>query len=480
MVRRPQLLSRVHQALRYLLKLVPSASGPLASVLASFFPFPTDTTKSHVDYIQNLLRLIKYAPELKGEVISLTIEKLVKIDVQIQVDMEDIEDDLEDALLHDVVGQNNTNDHDESDDSDNASVSSSEMTLDPEEQRLKEIKGAIAKIDAILDLLFEYYTPAFARGSTLEMEEGFEQLLANFSNSILPTYRSRHTQFLLFHFAQVSPSLIDRFASACTHFAFERSRPLLMRHAAAAYLGSFIARGAHVPSEVVREVFEILAGQLDNIRVAQQASCTGPDPKRYGGYYAVAQAMLYIFCFRWRDFINTSSDNPSEEIDNAILDGRDVYWAPGVKDVLARNIYCKLNPLKVCSPVIVSQFARIAHHLRFLYVFPLIETNKRLRLSRSVGGASAYGGFQERETALSAKTTEASLQLDAYFPFDPYQLPRSKRWLEGDYVEWKSIPGMKDADAVGEGAAESEDDEDDEESEDDDCMMSGGVEEEEE
>ena len=35
-----------------------------------------------------------------------------------------------------------------------------------------------------------------------------------------------------------------------------------------------------------------------------------------------------------------------------------------------------------------------------------------------------------------------AVQLDAYFPFDPYQLPRSKRWLEGDYVEWKGIPGL--------------------------------------
>jgi RNA polymerase I-specific transcription initiation factor RRN3 len=58
--------------------------------------------------------------------------------------------------------------------------------------------------------------------------------------------------------------------------------------------------------------------------------------------------------------------------------------------------------------------------------------------------------------------------LDAYFPFDPYVLPRSKRWLEQDYVTWKPVPGMpieKDDDDEDE---EEEDDDDDEDSSDSD------------
>ena len=49
----------------------------------------------------------------------------------------------------------------------------------------------------------------------------------------------------------------------------------------------------------------------------------------------------------------------------------------------------------------------------------------------------------ERETRAG---DDLGYQLDAYFPFDPYQLPRSRRWLEGDYVEWRGIPGMDDRD----------------------------------
>ena len=50
-------------------------------------------------------------------------------------------------------------------------------------------------------------------------------------------------------------------------------------------------------------------------------------------------------------------------------------------------------------------------------------------------------GHIERETKAD---DDLGFQLDAYFPFDPYTLPRSRRWLEGDYVEWRGIPGVDD------------------------------------
>ena len=55
---------------------------------------------------------------------------------------------------------------------------------------------------------------------------------------------------------------------------------------------------------------------------------------------------------------------------------------------------------------------------------------------------------------------DSSHQLDAYFPFDPYHLPLSKRWIEDDYVEWRGVPGLHD-DKRGE--SESEDEDEDEE-----------------
>lgn len=76
------------------------------------------------------------------------------------------------------------------------------------------------------------------------------------------------------------------------------------------------------------------------------------------------------------------------------------------------------------------------------------------------------------ETAWDRKTGEAHHQLEAYFPFDPYHLPQSKRWVTSDYNEWRLPSGMRrEADDEGDESEDSEgeesevDDEDEEEEE---------------
>ena len=446
-IQRPRLEARVHDTLRFVLRQSSMTATYLQPVLNSTFPFPTDTSKAHTNYISNILKVAEYCPELKRAILSLTMDKLVKIDVQIQVDMEELDDDLEDQLLEDAAREFDEDD----DDSDTDSVSSEE-DLGEEERRLKEIKESVTKLDNIMFLLFQYYDSVFEKGDLQEIDDTYESLLSQFTNIVLPTYRSRHTQFLLFHFSQMSPDLIDRFAVRCTQLAFDPSRPQILRVAAAAYLASFIARGAHVPRETVCDVFELFGTQLEVLRQELEPTCKGPSLQRYGTYYAIAQALLYAFCFRWRDLIVTPDGLPPSDQDIVYHEG-DFKWYRDVNKTLQKNIFSKLNPLKICAPPIVQQFARMAHHLRFMYVNSLIETNKRVRLARAVGVGS-------RETALTMKRGDEGHLLDAYFPFDPYALPRSKKWMEGEYVQWKPIPGMevpRDED--------DEDDEDDEESE---------------
>jgi RNA polymerase I-specific transcription initiation factor RRN3 len=454
-IERVRVDARIHECLRSILRHNSMASSYLAPSLASTFPYPDEDAKTHVRYIRNILKVAEYCPEIKGEIFSLVTDKLVKIDVQIQVDMEELEDDMEERLVGDAINDA------ENEDSDNESVSSEE-SLEPEEQRLKDIKEAVSKLDTIMDLLFTYYDAIFAE-DRFEADELFESLLAQFGNTILPTYRSRHTQFLLFHFSQTSADRTEQFAGACSHVAFDQNRPHVLRVTAAAYLGSFIARGAHVSSATVRAVFDLLCHHLEVQRVTHELKCKGPDLRRYGTYYAICQALLYLFCFRWRDLIVTANGIPPTDEEIIYQEG-DFKWYDSTQEIIRRNIFSKLNPLKISAPSIVAQFARIAHHLRFLYVYPLIETTKRLRLARSL--ASGYlVGMGGRETALTTKKGEEAFLLDAYFPFDPYVLPRSKRWLEQDYVTWKPVPGMpieKDDDD------DEEDEEDDEEEDDDD------------
>ncbi|MCJ1286677.1 hypothetical protein MMC26_006023 [Xylographa opegraphella] len=459
-VPRSQIQKRAHAALRYLLRLIPSASGVLSSILTSLFPHSSASKRAHVDYVQNLLKVIEYAPELQADALSLITERLVKIDVQVQVDLEDLADDVGDGVVQDIPNlksglSQDLDDEDESEDD----TDSSDEEIDPDAQRAKDITTNVEKLDCILDILFTYYEPQFTGISVRARDIALDILFSQFTTIILPTYRSRHTQFLLFHFAQTSPALVDNFVGACVHYAFDKGRPAIMRQSAAAYLASFVARGIHVPSQIVRDVFDYLGGQLTIYRAEYESSCRGPDLRRYSNYYSLLQALLYIFCFRWRD-LEAGPEEQADDEDIPLSDNLEHVWIPGIKETLTQNIFSKLNPLKVCSPAIVNEFAKIANHLGIVYVFHLLETNKRLRLSQFSGPASQdlTFGIPERETALSGRKDERYQQLDEYFPFDPYHLPRSKRWVEGDYREWKGIPGLhEDGDASG---SEDEEDED--------------------
>lgn len=475
-------MTRLHNALRYLLRLIPSASSALSESLRGAFPnHHTASRQSYVGFVKNLLRITEYTPELKADILTLVTERLVKIDVEVQEEIDDLEDDIEERLVlggEDAAAAaaklNDAALDSDGYDSDADSVSSSEFSTTPEEQQLRALRDTVAKLDAVLDLLFAHYTPTFANGTSFEVNDAFEHLISQFSTFVLPTYRSRHTQFLIFHFAQLSAAYSERFATVLAQMALGRGVASNGAVSASAYLASFIARGARISKPLIRDIFILLANNLDQMRRLADPTCRGPDLRRYSLFYATAQALLYIFCFRWRDFIVVADDDTD-------LDNYDVYeegepnWMPGIKEILTQAIYSKLNPLKVCSPAIVGQFASIANHLRFLYVIPLIETNKRLRLSSyrtmtslpSGGGGVSEMGAGRRENSLSNRNGEAHHQLDAFFPFDPYQLPKSKRWLEGDYMVWKGVPGMQD-DAEDDESDVSESDEEEEDGDDQD------------
>lgn len=427
-----------------------------------------------------MLKILSYAPEMRAEVLGLITGRLVKIDVQVQVDLEDFAEEIGEGLVQDVPRPPNdfAESMDDSESSDDDSVISNDAG-NRDAQRTKAISKNVEKMDIVLDLLFNYYSQTISRSST---DTGFgtlDILLSQFVTTILPTHRSRHTQFLLFHFSQLSPSYTDTFVGTCVQIAFDKVQPATVRQAAAAYLASFVARGNHVPSNIVRDVFSYIGTELERLRSMHEPTCRGPDVRRYSTFYSLMQALLYIFCFRWRDLQidpgENSEDSDFEDDEDESLPaiyaaGKERRWFAGVKDILATNVFCKLNPLKVCSPAVVTEFARISNHLGAIFVYHLLETNKRIQLSQFSRPANRLLIYNQpdRETALSAPGAHESSQLlDGFFPFDPYYLPISKRWISGDYREWKGLPGLdykKDRSASqSEDEEESELDEDEEE-----------------
>lgn len=450
-VSRETMRNRLHSTLQYLLQMFPSAVAVLENLISAKFPFPDDSMRVHMAYIHNLLRIKDYVPALRDEVLDLIINRVVKIDSQMQVDLEDLDDDVTAAVMYALRDHSHSIDweDEEDDNSDTESVDNDDPDFDEDAARIKSIKGSVEKMDAMLDTLFQVYAPHFSNPGSDSAFYFFTILLREFDHMVLPTYKSRHTQFLIFHFAQKHERLTDAFCGQLIATAFQGNTPNVLKQAAAAYLASFVARGAHLPSSLVRSIFLLLLHHLEQYRKKYEPLCRGPDLKRFHPYYSLVQATLYIFCFRWQDLVVSTPEFVDPE-DAASYIGQELEWVGSSKRDLAVQIFGKLNPLKVCAPVIVEEFAKISHRLNFMYVYPLVESNKRIRLTQylsstySTGGALRDAGYEALD--------ESFHQLDPYFPFDPYQLPVSKRWLENDYVHWRAVQGLN---------AEDEDDSDD-------------------
>lgn len=471
-VDRDTVRDRLHKSIRHLLQVFPAAVDVLKNLIGTKFPFPDQSVKDHMAYIHNILRIKDYAPTLTEAILDVIVLRVVNIDSQMMVDLEDLDDDITAAVMYAIrdnpADPTNWEEEDE-DDSDTESVDSDDPDYDKEAAKIKEIKDNVEKMDAILDTMFTYHTPLIAPEPASDKAfDAFTVILRQFHVWVLTTYKSRHTQFLIFHFAQMDERLSDAFCGQMIHIAFDQNPPTpsIFRQSAIAYLASYVARGAHVQPDSVQAIFDLIIHHMNEYSDKKEASCRGPDLKSWPLFYSLAQAAMYIFCFRWQDLV-VSAPEWVDPKDPASYLGQNLQWPGSNQHDLMSHIRGKFNPLKVCAPVIVEEFAKLAHRLQFAYVYPLIETNKRLRLTQymtsyATGDALRDAGYEAGDESLHV--------MDPYFPFDPYQLPVSKRWLEGDYVQWRGVPGLN--------ADESEDDSDDmdEEDEADDLAEATGTE----
>lgn len=99
------------------------------------------------------------------------------------------------------------------------------------------------------------------------------------------------------------------------------------------------------------------------------------------------------------------------------------------------------------------QFARVAHATDFLYCYSIIEANKRSQyVSANTSGPHANVRNLRRFINPAVLGESVHTELNTFFPFDPYKLPRSGSYIDVVYREWSQVAIDDD-----------EDDEDDEE-----------------
>jgi RNA polymerase I-specific transcription initiation factor RRN3 len=116
---------------------------------------------------------------------------------------------------------------------------------------------------------------------------------------------------------------------------------------------------------------------------------------------------------------------------------------------------------------VVAQFAKVAHQTDFMYCYSVLESNKRgsdfinhgTSPTRHRSGSTASAATTPAAAAANPAFLRGSLndELNTFFPFDPYRLPKSNVFIQAVYREWSSV-------AIGDD--DESDSDDDEEGED--------------
>ncbi|EGO01992.1 hypothetical protein SERLA73DRAFT_159088 [Serpula lacrymans var. lacrymans S7.3] len=504
---------RLHYLLQHLLSLIPTLPSTLQPLLVRNFPHKRQPQVAQVAYIRNLLRVTEYCPELADRILATIIDRAIQVDVEIQVELEELEE--EDPQDHDeifeldpfdtVVGQEGDDEPESESDGEDGFDDLSDLSSDdgdaeetgnPDIHRdAKHIHDMVNKLDAILKLIFDHFnrlhaaaaapatatatspfpsspaTPRFtsppsaldmpdfpASPAPLSFERGralrrsqFHTLLSIFDRTIIRTFKSRYTQFLIFWYSSLDPEFSDLFQGMLVEKALlTQDQPAVTRAAAASYIASFVSRAQFVDRDGTRRVMSVLCtflqSHLDAFDVILQTGQELPSVAHHSVFYAVTQAVFLIFCFRWRDLQEDEGD-VDESLGTASSGKK---WMPELS-IVQRVLTSLLNPLKVCSSNVVMQFARVAQATDFAYCYSILEVNKRSDYNPTPG--------QRSRATIDGESLNA--ELNTFFPFDPYRLPKSSPYIQGVYREWSSV-------AIDEDDDEDDDDDDDGDEEEED------------
>ena len=308
--------------------------------------------------------------------------------VEIQVELEELETGQEQSEIFDldpfdtIVGQESSNEPGEDDDDDDGSedggdnfsdLSTEAGSLDNDDTPLvhtpldlDRITEMVNKLDAILKLLFDHFDrpPSSTTTSASPSEPStpvpsptpptspppppadptpqlaqFHALLAIFTRTILCTFKSRYTQFLIFWFASRDTTFADLFlGELVAHALLEPAASEVSRAAAASYVASFVSRAMFIGREEARGAVCVLCRFLEHqVDVLEGSGDDAAAPP--GVFYAVAQAVFLIFCFRWRELVVEGIDGGEQQ------DSKRMWMAE--LSIVQRVVSCPLQPLKV-------------------------------------------------------------------------------------------------------------------------------------
>ncbi|XP_022660075.1 RNA polymerase I-specific transcription initiation factor RRN3-like isoform X2 [Varroa destructor] len=425
-------LDLVHKALQQMIQELPHFSDVLLKQISKCLPFMTKPWSQQVNMYRQVLRIVDYVPtQLSLDVLSRLVHKIIDLDCHCpKEEMLTMEETVDDTVATQFTMDSAENDSTIKEQG--PTKHSSKIGSDSQPSAIsicnREMKHSLGNaLDRLMELLFEYID-SHVTGSLDEAKATYRRFLAVFDKYIMATYKCLHVQFLMFYICSKRPLFMDHLIDFLWHKVQDPNTPVVFRQISVAYLGSLLSRAAFVSVGTLKDTLTLLSRFLHSyIAQSSSAQLLGVDVNRHATFYAVCQSLLYCVAFRHKDI--AESTNGLEFLRSLNLE---------------QLITSPLNPLKIMSKSIATNFANVSRHYQVVYCHAIIERNQRSALPMA---HVAYGPHNA-QTA-SGQTSQCSTIIEGYFPFDPYVLIRSRRWIEPiyrHYVDYLSSAGDLDDD----------------------------------
>lgn len=384
---------QLHCLLKHIVKMVPMTPVMLIPLLTEYFPYMQRDAYTHSCYVNNLLNLLSYMPDQRSPVLELIVDRMTKLDVRSpRHAIEETDCDNEDDMF--------------------------EMDeLKTEGQKM--IHQEADRLDVMMEVLLKYMEKV-CKG---DKEKGidwdatknlYRDLLRVFDRIILPTHASCHIQFLMFFICQYHNGLVTGFLDYLWKKVCNPNTQSIFRQAAVAYIASMLARAKYIPLETVKNCINLLVSWIHCYIQQTADSDSKADVIHHGPFYSVCQSVFYIFAFRHKELLG-------------MPDGykycQDLH--------LQTIVTCRLNPLRVCLPIVARTFSSITRKYQLAYCDSIMEHNRRMILPET--------GFNTSSSQCSSSCLTNMNPLDSFFPFDPYLLRRSGRFIHDIYQEYEGF-----------------------------------------
>ncbi|XP_059168975.1 RNA polymerase I-specific transcription initiation factor RRN3-like [Physella acuta] len=395
-------LLHIHSLIKSLYQLAPTTTLFMLQILEENFPYLNKGVANFEYFTLGALTVSKYMSPLRMDILELVVKNMLKLDVRssrTEINTVICEPQKESTELEDTLF--------EMEDGTAGNTSGSV------EQRLATALPMAGSLDAMMTLCFQYIKEECFVEDKLNWEvtkKLYREMLSVFDKFIFPTHASCHVQFLIFYICSFKEPLGEGFIDYLWKKVTDPTLQCIYRQTAACYIGSFLTRAKYISLNTSKEVMQLMMKWVHKYLDQTGEQGLNADIAHHGTFYSVCQSAFYIFCFKHNDFMQMKRGHK---------------WAESLN--FQRVVTSKLNPLRVCVPIIVKTFASATRMHQLAFCDTIIERNNRYSLPIT---SSSY-----------QLASSASKQLESYFPFDPYLLPRSGTHITPLYYEFRgSLP----------------------------------------